>query len=238
VLEGIDLAVARGEVVAVVGPSGSGKTTLLRLLNGTLRPTTGSVALEGVDLGALGPRALRRARARVGFVHQDFALVPNLRVSQNVAAGRLGQRGFLAATRSMLWPGARDLAAMHTLLGRVGIEEKLFARTDTLSGGEQQRVAIARALFQEPVALLADEPLASVDPARSRDLMRLFFEIATERGLTMVVSMHDLAVAREFFERMVGLREGRVAFDERTSQIPQARFDELYRLAERTPGDA
>ena len=227
---------AAGEALAIVGPSGAGKTTLLRLLNGTLVPTRGRVAVDGVDLANLSRPGLRRVRSGVGFVHQDHSLVPTLRVSQNVVAGKLGQRGFWASVRSMLWPVGGDLERAFILLERVGIPEKLFERTDTLSGGEQQRVAIARALFQEPQALLADEPVASVDPARARDLILLLKEVAGERGLTLVCSLHDLELAKEFFPRTVGLRGGRVVFDRPTADVAASSFDELYRLEELADG--
>ena len=230
-LGGVDLTIARGETIAIVGPSGAGKTTLLRLLNGTVSPSSGSVAMDGVELtSCLSPSELRRVRSRVGFVHQDHSLVPTLRVAQNVIAGKLGRRGLWSSVRSMLWPSEQDLEAAFALLERVGIPEKLFLRTDTLSGGQQQRVAIARALFQEPDALLADEPVASVDPARARDLIVLLKEVALERGLTLVVSLHDLELARGFFPRTVGLRAGRVVFDQPTADVPEQRFAELYRL--------
>ena len=230
VLRRVNLGVRAGETVALVGPSGAGKTTLLRLLNGTLVPTGGEVRFEGRALSGLGPSELRRVRARVGFVHQDHSLVPNLRVSQNVVSGALGRRGLLGAVRALVWPARPDLERAHALLEDLGIADKLFARTDTLSGGEQQRVAVARALFQEPAALLADEPVASVDPARARSLIELLRGLAQDRGLALLVSLHDLALAREFFPRLVGLRGGRVAFDGRPTDISEAQFTALYRL--------
>ncbi len=229
-LSGIDLKIGGGEAVAIVGPSGSGKTTLLRLLGGTLRPTRGSVRMNGTDLGQVPRADLRAIRSNVGFIHQDHSLVPILRVAQNVLAGRLGQRGFWQSARTMLWPSSAELEAAHALLERVGIPEKLFQRTDTLSGGQQQRVAIARALYQDPGAILADEPVASVDPARGRDLLRLLTDLATEGGLTLVASLHDLDMARAFLPRTVGLRGGRVMFDAPTAEIPESDFEELYRL--------
>ncbi len=230
VLREVELAIEPGEIVAVVGPSGAGKTTLLRLLNATVFPSSGSVQVDGVELAQLSPKELRAVRSRIGFVHQDHSLVPNLRVSANVLAGRLGQRGFLSAARSMLLPAQADLEIAHDLLERVGIPEKLFERTDTLSGGQQQRVAIARALFQEPVALLADEPVASVDPARARDVVALLRDLALERGITLVVSLHDRELAREFFPRTIGLRAGTVHFDAPTDTIDSARYRALFQL--------
>ena len=199
-------------------------------MNATVAPGRGAVTMSGVDLSRLTPGELRAARTQVGFVHQDHSLVPNLRVSQNVLAGRLGQRGLWSSLRSMLLPRSQDVERVYALLERVGIPEKLFERTDTLSGGQQQRVAIARALFQEPAALLADEPVASVDPARARDLIELLRELAGERGLTLVVCLHDLELAREHFPRTVGLRKGRIRFDRPTGDVADSDFEELYRL--------
>jgi len=234
VLDQVDLAFAPGEVVALVGPSGAGKTTLLRLLNAALAPTEGVVLATGpsgaVQLDRATPRELRALRSRIGFVHQDLALVPNVRVLQNVLHGRLGRQGFVAALRSSLFPSRAEEEAAARLLDRVGIGEKLFQRTDTLSGGQRQRVAIARALYQEPAALLCDEPVSSVDPARARDTVLLLTALAKERGFTLVVSLHDVRLAREFFPRLVALRGGSVWFDRRTAEVRPSELEELYRL--------
>ena len=230
VLRSVDLDVAPGERIALVGPSGAGKTTLLRVLNGVVKPTAGEAFADGIDLAALEGRALREARARVGFVHQDHALVPNLRVWQNVLSGKLGRRGLFASLRSMSFPRGEDLELAYAILERVGIADKLYQRTDTLSGGERQRVAIARALFQDPVALFADEPVASVDPARARDVITLLTSLAEERGLTLIASLHDLALAKEFFPRVVGLRDGVKMLDAPTGFLGDPDFAQLYEL--------
>jgi phosphonate transport system ATP-binding protein len=230
-LESISLGIEAGERVGLVGPSGSGKTTLLRLLNGTVRPDEGRVRVGARDLASLSTRELRRVRAGVGFVPQDLSLVPNLRVSQNVLSGRLGRQSFLGSLRSLFVPRRREVERVHSLLERVGIPEKLFERTDRLSGGQQQRVAIARSLMQEPVALLADEPVSAVDPARARDTVALLNEIARDRGLTLVMSLHNLELAREHFPRLVGLRRGRVVLDGPTAEISEEAFRDLYHLA-------
>jgi phosphonate transport system ATP-binding protein len=229
-VESVSLAIHAGEAVAFVGPSGSGKTTLLRLFNGSVRPKSGTVSVGGRTLGQMGPRELRRTRASIGFVHQDLRLVPNLRVVQNVVAGRLGSLSLAASLRAMLFtPKALEHEA-HEMLERVGIGDKLYERTDRLSGGQRQRVAIARALFQGPVALIADEPVSSVDPARARDAVRLLASISRESGLTLCVSLHNLELAREFFPRLVGLRRGRVMFDQRAADVRGEQFEALYRL--------
>jgi len=230
-LSAVDLSVARGESVALVGPSGAGKTTLLRLLNATERPTQGSVSVVGRDLADLSSREVRRLRSRIGVVSQHLSMVPNLRVSQNVIAGRLGRRSLVSAVRSMFLPGRADLLEAHRILERVGIPEKLFERTDRLSGGQLQRVAIARALFQQAEAILADEPVSAVDPARAKDTISLLTEISRERGLTLVTSMHNVELARQFFPRLVGLRAGRVLFDGAPDDIPAEAFERLYDLS-------
>ena len=229
-LEGVDLTIAPGEAVALVGPSGAGKSTLLRLFNGMVRPTAGRVHVNGDVLGELSRPGLKRLRAAIGFVHQDLSLVPNLRVIQNVMAGRLGREGFLRSASGMLFPRRRDVRRAYEILGRVGIAEKLYERTDSLSGGQQQRVAVARALYQEPVALLADEPVSSVDPARARDTVELLTRISREEGLTLVMSIHNLELARECFPRLVGLRGGKVVFDRAREDVGDAEFHALYDL--------
>ena len=238
-LADVDLRIGRGERVALVGPSGAGKTTLLRLLNATERATEGRVRVDGRDVGALPSREIRRLRSRIGVVAQDLSLVPNLRVSQNVIAGRLGRRSFPGAVRSMFFPSRDDLVRAHGILERVGIPEKLFERTDRLSGGQQQRVAIARALFQDPEAILADEPVSAVDPARARDTVALLTDLSRESGVTLITSMHNLDLARRYFPRLVGLRHGRVRFDGAPDDIPREEFEALYDLdAEEMLSDA
>ncbi|MHC4666836.1 MAG: phosphonate ABC transporter ATP-binding protein [Planctomycetota bacterium] len=230
-LSAVDLAIGPGEAVGVVGPSGAGKTTLLRLLNATVRPSSGSVAVDGEVLSTFTSRQLRAVRSRIGFIHQDLSLVPNLRVLQNVLAGRMGRRGFWPSLRAMFLPGRAAVHRAHAILERVGIPEKLYERTDTLSGGQRQRVAIARALYQEPEALLADEPVSSVDPARARDAVGLLAAISREEGLTLCVSLHNLHLAREFLPRLIGLRDGRVVFDRATADLDDEDFAALYELS-------
>ena len=229
-LEEVDLDIAPGEAVGFVGPSGAGKTTLLRLLNGTVRATSGRVSIAGEDLSALSVRQLRTVRSRIGTVHQDLSLIPNLRVLRNVLAGRLGRLSLAASVRLLFFPPRSEVRRVHELLERVGIAAKLYERTDRLSGGQRQRVAIARALYQEPAALLPDEPISSLDPARSRDMMSLLVEVCRDDRITLCASLHDLGAAREFLPRLIGLRRGRVVFDRPTSQLDDADFHRLYDL--------
>lgn len=227
----VRLEIEPGESVAFVGPSGAGKTSLLHLLNGTRRPTAGRVLVDGRSLAELSPREMQRMRSRIGFIHQDLSLVANLRVAQNVLAGRLGQLGLLGSLRAMVAPGQAALDEVHALLDRVGIESKLFQRTDRLSGGEQQRVAMARALYQRPAALIADEPVSSVDPARGRDGVDLLTRISREERLTLCVSLHSIELAREFFPRLIGMRDGRIVFDRPSAQVRDEDLRALYDLS-------
>ena len=233
-LDRVSITIEAGERVAIVGPSGGGKTTLLRSLNGMVAPTAGRVVTFGQALNALPAEKLRGTRSRIGFIHQHLALVPNLRVVQNVVSGKLGQRGLLRSVRDFLFPTSADLEQIHAILERVGIAEKLYERTDRLSGGQQQRVAIARALFQEPLALLADEPVSSVDPARARDTVNLLTQLSIEDGLTLCMSLHNLELAREFFPRIIALRSGKVVFDGKPDELDSAGLDSLFDLEEKT----
>ena len=235
-LRGLDLALAPGEQVAFVGPSGAGKTTLLQLLGARRRPSSGSVCVEGRRVSDLSGVELRRQRSRIAFVHQDLRLVPNVRVLQNVLAGRLGQWSLGRSVVHLLRPSRDLVAEVYGLLERVGIPEKLYQRTDSLSGGQQQRVAVARALFQKPTALLADEPVSSVDPARARETVKLLTEVCEERGLTLAMSLHDLELARTFFPRLVGLRHGRKVFDQAPDDLDAEAFRALYDLDRAPPG--
>ncbi len=232
-LRRVNLTIEAGEIVGFVGPSGAGKTTLMRLLNGTVRPNSGAVQVQGRQLMALGPRQLRTLRAQIAMIHQDLRLVPQLRVVHNVLAGRLGSLSLARTLHWFLLPPRAQLLEVYELLHRVGIEDKLYERTDRISGGQQQRVAIARALFQRPRALLADEPVSSVDPTRARDTISLLIDICRDHGLTLVLSLHNLRLAREFVPRLVGLRDGRVVFDQSTASLGDEDFEALYALDNR-----
>ncbi|MBC8367335.1 ATP-binding cassette domain-containing protein [bacterium] len=229
-LKDMSLKVEAGECLALLGPSGAGKSTLLSLLGGRRFASSGEVHAGDRALDTLQAKALQRLRSRIGFIEQDHHLVPNLRVSQNVLAGRLGRLSFSASLRRMLRPPRHELEKVLSILDRVGVGEKIFTRSDRLSGGERQRVAIARALYQDPGALLADEPVASVDPARARDTIELLTRLAEEYGFTLIVSLHNLELAREYFPRLVGIREGGVVFDQASLTLSDADFQALYNL--------
>jgi phosphonate transport system ATP-binding protein len=227
-LSGISLRIEAGERVALIGPSGAGKSTLLSLLNGSLVPTEGRLHLLGQDPMKLSTRALRRLQQQIGMVYQQFHLVPNLSVIHNVNAGHLGRWSLAKAMLSLIIPLERQSAARA--LADVGIADKLYARTDTLSGGQQQRVAIARVLIQDPVVILADEPISSVDPERSREIMTLLRALCDRFNKTLVVSLHAIEYAYSHCERIVGLRAGCVAFDLPAAQVSPQMIETLYRI--------
>jgi len=229
-LHQINLTLAPGERVALVGPSGSGKTTLLGLLTGLVTPTSGTVRVFDQNPAQIQRQELQQLRTRIGSIPQHLGLVPNLRVQQNIALGRVGKRGFFPSLKDFLWPGKKDILAVHQTLERVGISEKIFQRTDTLSGGEQQRVAIARALFQQAEAILADEPVSSVDPERARETISLLTLVAEEDGVTLCTSLHDLDLARAYFPRLIGLREGGIVFDAPAGELDDSTFQALYKI--------
>ncbi|MCB9904088.1 MAG: ATP-binding cassette domain-containing protein [Planctomycetes bacterium] len=220
-----------GEVVALIGPSGAGKSSLLRMIHGGLAPTSGRVVVDGREPSQLEDAELRRLRTGIGVVRQDLGLVPNLSVARNVIAGSLGRRSRFAAWRSMVLPRMPELEAVHARLERLGIGDKLFQRVDQLSGGEQQRVAIARAMYQGPRLMLADEPLSALDPTRSREVLELFVELAGESGATLVLSLHDVELARACVPRLIGLRDGRVHFDDASERLGDDELRSLYRIA-------
>jgi len=231
-VDGVSFEIKAGEQVALIGPSGSGKTTLIRLLNTMLLPDEGVIRVLDSDVTSFDAGALRRLRTTVATIPQHLGLVPNLTVIQNVILGQGGSRGTLRSLRDLLFPSRADAQEIHSILDRVGIEEKLYTRVARLSGGQQQRVAIARALFQHPAILLADEPVSSVDPARARDTVKLLCELSTEHGFTLCVSLHDLALAREFFPRLIGMRKGRLVFDGAPGDLTAEDQSALYDLSD------
>lgn len=225
-LASLSLDITAGERVAIVGSSGSGKTTLLHVMAGIVRPDEGAAFIKGRPLARLNPG--RELARMVGVIHQQHDLVPNLAVLHNVLAGRLGEWGLLKSLVSLVLPQEKRLAA--AALAQVGIADKLRERTSNLSGGERQRVAIARLLVQSPEAFLADEPVASLDPARAEDLVRLLTDLAVQSNRTLVASLHSVGLARAYFPRIIGLRNGEISFDLPTEEVTSLMLDELYEL--------
>jgi phosphonate transport system ATP-binding protein len=234
-LTGVSLTVDRGEIVVLLGLSGSGKSTLLRHIDGLELPSSGRVVALGEDVPALRGKALRALRGRIGFIFQQFEIVGPLTVLENVLTGSLST---LRGPRVGIWtyPSALRLKAL-THLDRVGMLERAYQRADTLSGGQQQRVAIARALMQDPEILLADEPVASLDPESSGQVMSLIREIAAEQGLTVVCSLHQVDLALGWGDRIIGLRAGKVVLDTPTEGLSREQVMEIYGRVAVTTGE-
>ncbi|MBJ30552.1 MAG: phosphonate ABC transporter ATP-binding protein [Acidimicrobiaceae bacterium] len=225
-LRDVDLSIGDGEFVVVVGLSGAGKSTLLRALNGLVPATSGSITVDGTEVVGASPADLRAVRSRVGMIFQTFNLATRTSVVNNVLMGRLSRVPSWRSTLG-LWPAADREAAM-VALERVGILEKAFVRAADLSGGQQQRVGIARALAQEPSVVLADEPVAALDPVTSRQVMGDLQRINRDLGITTLVNLHFLDLAREYGRRLVGLREGEVVFDGDIDDVTDDTFREIY----------
>ncbi len=219
-----------GERVALAGPSGSGKTTLLYLLAGILQPDEGQLFIGNRSLALLQPG--REMSQLVGIIHQQYDLVPQLPVIHNVLAGRLGQWSLWRSIISLFWP--RDRLIAEFALEQLGIADKARERTSHLSGGEQQRVAIARLMVQSPSLVLADEPVASLDPAQAEEMLRLLTNLtinnADSAGKTLIVSLHSPYLIQKYCSRVIGLRKGRMVFDLPAWEVSKSVLDDLYSL--------
>jgi phosphonate transport system ATP-binding protein len=227
-LQGISLHVKEGEHVALLGHSGAGKSTLFRLLNATIRPTSGSVSFEGEDLAALTGSQIRTVRRRIGTIYQQHNLVPALTALQNTLCGGLGRWSFAHTVKGMFRPQKHDVDKALSALESVGLADKRHARAGELSGGQQQRVAIARTLMQDPEVILADEPIASLDPRLADGIIDLLTRIAAENRRTLILSIHKADLAIQRLPRAVALRNGVLAFDLASSQVHERLLKELY----------
>ena len=227
-LIGVDLTIRAGERVAVLGASGSGKSTLLALLNGSLEPSQGSVELFGAPVAGLPSGARRVLQRRVGTISQGLDLIEQVRVLHNVNAGRLAEWGTSRSLASLAWPrpDARAIEALES----VGLGWAVHERTERLSGGERQRVAIARLLMQRPELVLADEPVASLDPTSAAEVLDLLGRVTDASG-TVLVTLHQPQLARDHCTRAIGLREGRLVFDTPIGDLAPDRLDQLYARA-------
>ncbi|MDB5099934.1 MAG: Phosphonate transporter ATP-binding protein [Cyanobacteria bacterium RYN_339] len=240
ILKDVNLEFAKGEFVVILGLSGAGKSTFLRCINRLVDPSAGRVLVpqslmrhDGesalVDVASMHERELRLWRRKVGMIFQQFNLVKRLSVLQNVLSGSLG---YQPAFRSMLRQFSqadKDRALRN--LERVGLLEQAYQRADTLSGGQQQRVAIARALMQEPAVILADEPVASLDPRLSVTILDILKRIAEEDGITVLVSLHVLELARRYATRLVGFQGGQVVFDGGPAELTEEAVERIYQLS-------
>ena len=235
-LQSISLQVGAGEQVAIIGPSGAGKTTLLQILACAQRPTRGTMRLDGQDPWCLSSHELRRLRGQLFLAPQTPPLPPRQRVVTSVLAGRLPAMSLAASLRSLLYP--TDIPAAYEALYHFDLSDKLFDRVDRLSGGERQRVGLARALLSPATLWLIDEPLSALDPMRAQMAMTALVELARERGITLVASLHQVDMALSHFDRIIGLLNGQIVFDLPSSQVTRECLSDLYDQHEHAPSDA
>lgn len=222
----VSLSLDRPVMMGIIGRSGAGKSTLLRMVNRLTDPTSGRVVFEGRDVTALGGAERRGWQAQCAMIFQQFNLVPRLDVVSNVLHGTLNRRGTLATLFS-LWPES-DIRRAVQILERLGIAAHAQKRAEALSGGQQQRVAIARALMQDPKLILADEPIASLDPMNAATVMDALRRIHEEDGRTVIANLHTLDTARAYCDRIVGMRDGRVVFDGTPEQLTRGAARDIY----------
>ena len=234
-LTSVSLSVPGGERMAILGSSGAGKTTLFRLLNATLQPTSGSIRVDGRELAAMSSGDLRRTRRRIGTIYQQHNLVPSLTSLQNTLCGCLGRWSLAETIRSLLSPSKTNVQqAMHAL-ELVELADKRHARADELSGGQQQRLAIARVLMQKPEVILADEPVASLDPALADEIISLLVRVGSEGKRTLVVALHKVELALQYFPRVIGLRAGTLCFDRPLAAVGEDLLQDLYATDRQKP---
>ncbi|WP_424135887.1 phosphonate ABC transporter ATP-binding protein [Roseomonas chloroacetimidivorans] len=230
VLRNLDLSIGAEGITAIIGPSGTGKSTLLRCINRLIEPTKGEIRLKGaegsVDMARLSGRALRLARRRIGMVFQEYNLVERLSVMENVLCGRLG---YVPLWRAWMrkYP-EQDIARAFQLLDAVGLPEHATRRADALSGGQRQRVGIARALMQKPDLLLADEPTSSLDPRTSVEVLEMLTKLAGAEGVPVIINIHNVALARRYARRIVGMSGGAIVFDGKPEDLQDSHLSQIY----------
>lgn len=228
ILKGISFKVEEDDFFAIIGPSGAGKSTLIRCINRLIEPTSGTIWLHGTDMLGLNTKELRLMRRHIGMIFQEFNLINRMSVMDNVLSGRLG---YVGAIRSIFRNFTnRDIQRALELLERVGLQDHVDKRADELSGGQRQRVGIARALMQEPNLLLLDEPTSALDPKISREVMTLIRTIATELKVPVLCNIHDVQLAKEFCNKIIGLQDGNKMFDGPTENLGQDQLDEIYAM--------
>ena len=225
-LKDLNLEIKDGDFIIIVGLSGAGKSTLLRTVNNLVKPSTGAVYLEGKNVTSAKKKELKKIRSQIGMIFQTFNLVNRSTVLKNVLTGRLSN---ISTIRSILglWPKDQKEMAFEAL-NQVEILEKAYVRASNLAGGQQQRVGIARALSQKPKVMLADEPVASLDPITSRVVMSYLKKVNTELGITTIVNLHFLDLAKEFGDRLIGLRDGKLVFDGNVNDVSDEDFENIY----------
>ncbi len=228
ILKGISFDVEEGDFFAIIGPSGAGKSTLIRCINRLVEPTAGTIHLRDVDVLKLGSSDLRKMRRHIGMIFQEFNLINRMSVMDNVLSGRLGYVGPIRSIFRTFQD--KDIQRALELLERVGLQDHVDKRADQLSGGQRQRVGIARALMQEPNLLLLDEPTSALDPKISREVMDLIRSIATELKVPVLCNIHDVQLAKETCNKIIGLQDGNKMFDGLTPDLDQSSLEEIYAM--------
>ena len=235
-LKGISLTIEQGEFVVIIGPSGAGKSTLIRCINQLVRPSSGEVMFDGVHLEQAKGKTLRQQRSKIGMIFQHYNLIERTNVIKNVLHGRLGELSFFQSFFNRYTEA--DKREAFELLTKVGLSEQLYKKAGALSGGQMQRVGICRAIMQHPKLLLADEPIASLDPKSAKTVMNYLKAITEERQLTCIVNLHQVEVARQYATRIIGVREGLVVFDGAPTALSDQLIAHIYSGKEEQMGFA
>ncbi|MCF8108753.1 MAG: phosphonate ABC transporter ATP-binding protein [Desulfohalobiaceae bacterium] len=228
VLKEVDLNIEANDFLGIIGPSGAGKSTLIRCINRLVEPSAGEIWLHGKEITGMNGQALKKIRRDMGMIFQEFNLVDRMSVMDNVLSGRLGYVGNLRAL-FRLYP-KKDIHEALELLERVGLSDFVDTRADALSGGQRQRVGIARALIQGPKLLLVDEPTSSLDPKIARDVMGMIKAMSQELHVPVLCNIHDVQLAKEFSNRIIGLQDGVKMFEGKTENLDQETLDKIYAM--------
>ena len=225
-LKGVDITLNQGEFVVIIGPSGAGKSTLMRCINLLVKPTEGEVHLNDARIDTAKGKSLREVRSQIGMIFQHYNLIGRTNVLKNVLYGLLGQMSIFESLTNQYQEKDRKRAI--ELLSEVGLEEKVYQRADELSGGQKQRVGICRALIQSPALMLADEPIASLDPKSADVVMQSLKDVAQKNQLSVLVNLHQVEYAKRFATRIIGLKKGEIVFNDRPEKLTQSMIDLIY----------
>lgn len=226
VLKEINFNIKQGELLSIIGPSGAGKSTLLRSINRMIEPTSGKITFDDKDITGVKGKELRKMRTNIGMIFQHYNLVDRLSVFENVMHGTLGYKNSLQGIFSMYTESEKEEAL--DIITELGIQDHIYKRCDELSGGQKQRVGIARALVQKPKIILCDEPIASLDPSSSRVIMEHLRKICSEKGITVIVNLHQVDVAKNYSDRIIGLNSGQIVYNGHPSEIDKEVIQSIY----------
>ncbi|SDK05831.1 phosphonate transport system ATP-binding protein [Jeotgalicoccus aerolatus] len=226
VLKRINFNIKQGELLSIIGPSGAGKSTLLRSINRMIEPTSGKITFDDKDITGVKGKELRKMRTNIGMIFQHYNLVDRLSVFENVMHGTLGYKNSLQGIFSMYTESEKEEAL--DIITELGIQDHIYKRCDELSGGQKQRVGIARALVQKPKIILCDEPIASLDPSSSRVIMEHLRKICSKKGITVIVNLHQVDVAKNYSDRIIGLNSGQIVYNGHPSEIDKEVIQSIY----------